>query len=45
MPLFNPMPYNALLNGGVYLALFFSALCKKSDKYTESVAAIGYVLI
>jgi len=33
---------NALLNGGVFLALFFAALCKKSDKNTESVAATCY---
>jgi len=34
--------YNALLNGVVFLTLFFAALCEKSDKNTESVAAIGY---
>jgi len=39
---FNLITYNALLNGVVFLALFFPALCKKSDKNTESVAATGY---
>lgn len=35
--------YNALLNGVVCLAVFYASLCIKSDKYTESVAAFGYV--